>query len=77
MEINVGQERDWLGKLNIVTQVEYMEGAAPIVDFRKANDSIRICGDFSMVVNDAVPDEYPSPLPDDIIAKLANSTSVL
>ncbi|XP_062540765.1 uncharacterized protein K02A2.6-like [Armigeres subalbatus] len=69
----VDLELDRLEKLNIITPVEYSEWAAPIVVVRKANGSIRICGDYSTGLNAALqPNQYPLPLPDDIFAKLAN-----
>ncbi|XP_062700352.1 uncharacterized protein K02A2.6-like [Aedes albopictus] len=69
----VDQELDRLEKLNIITPVEYSEWAAPIVVVRKANGTIRICGDYSTGLNAALqPNQYPLPLPDDIFAKLAN-----
>ncbi|XP_062560524.1 uncharacterized protein K02A2.6-like [Armigeres subalbatus] len=68
----VDQELDRLEKLNIITPVDYSEWAAPIVVVRKANGTIRICGDYSTGLNAALqPNQYPLPLPDDIFAKLA------
>ncbi|XP_058816916.1 uncharacterized protein K02A2.6-like [Topomyia yanbarensis] len=69
----VDQELDRLENLNIITPVEYSEWAAPIVVVRKANGSIRICGDYYTGLNAALqPNQYPLPLPDDIFAKLTN-----
>ncbi|XP_065081597.1 uncharacterized protein K02A2.6-like [Ochlerotatus camptorhynchus] len=69
----VNQELDRLEQANIITPVEYSEWAAPIVVVRKASGTIRICGDYSTGLNDALqPHQYPLPLPQDIFAKLAN-----
>ncbi|XP_062698942.1 uncharacterized protein K02A2.6-like [Aedes albopictus] len=71
----VDQELDRLEKLDIITPVDYSEWAAPIVVVRKANGSIRICGDYSTGLNAALqPNQYPLPLPDDIFAKLSGCT---
>uniref|UniRef100_A0A1Q3EU21 RNA-directed DNA polymerase n=1 Tax=Culex tarsalis TaxID=7177 RepID=A0A1Q3EU21_CULTA len=69
----VDRELDRLQQLNIITPIDYSEWAAPIVVVRKANGSIRICGDYSTGLNAALqPHQYPLPLPEDIFAKLAN-----
>lgn len=69
----VDQELDRLEKLKIITPVDFSEWAAPIVVVRKANGTIRICGDYSTGLNSALqPHQYPLPLPEDIFAKLAN-----
>lgn len=69
----VDDELDRLEQLRIITPVDYSEWAAPIVVVRKANGSIRICGDYSTGLNDSLqPNQYPLPLPQDIFVKLAN-----
>ncbi|XP_038116710.1 uncharacterized protein K02A2.6-like [Culex quinquefasciatus] len=69
----VDRELDRLQQLNIITPIDYSEWAAPIVVVRKANGSIRICGDYSTGLNAVLqPHQYPLPLPEDIFAKLAN-----
>ncbi|XP_062703621.1 uncharacterized protein K02A2.6-like [Aedes albopictus] len=71
----VDQKLDRREKLDIITPVDYSEWAAPIVVVRKANGSIRICGDYSTGLNAALqPNQYPLPLPDDIFAKLSGCT---
>ncbi|XP_062557959.1 uncharacterized protein K02A2.6-like [Armigeres subalbatus] len=71
----VDEELDRLERANIITPVEFSNWAAPIVVVRKANGTIRICGDYSTGLNDALqPHRYPLPLPEDIFAKLANCT---
>ncbi|XP_055604914.1 uncharacterized protein K02A2.6-like [Uranotaenia lowii] len=68
----VDSELDRLEKLGIISPVEYSEWAAPIVVVRKASGAIRICGDYSTGLNNALkPHQYPLPLPQDIFSKLA------
>ncbi|XP_055623649.1 uncharacterized protein K02A2.6-like [Toxorhynchites rutilus septentrionalis] len=69
----VDTELDRLERANIITPVDFSEWAAPIVVVRKASGAIRICGDYSTGLNDALqPHQYPLPLPQDIFARLAN-----
>ncbi|XP_053698732.1 uncharacterized protein K02A2.6-like [Sabethes cyaneus] len=69
----VDDELHRLESMNIITPVDYSEWAAPIVVVRKANGSIRICGDYSTGLNEALqPHQYPLPLPQDIFVKLAH-----
>ncbi|XP_055604442.1 uncharacterized protein K02A2.6-like [Uranotaenia lowii] len=69
----VDEELDRLEHANIITPVEYSAWAAPIVVVRKASGAIRICGDYSTGLNNALQaNQYPLPLPQDIFAKLSN-----
>lgn len=71
----VDRELDRLEKEGIISRVDFSAWAAPIVVVRKANGTIRICGDYSTGLNDALqPHHYPIPLPDDIFASLGKST---
>ncbi|XP_055639967.1 uncharacterized protein K02A2.6-like [Toxorhynchites rutilus septentrionalis] len=66
-------ELDRLEQLKVITPVDYSEWAAPIVVVRKANGTVRICGDYSTGLNAALQShQYPLPLPEDIFSKLAN-----
>ncbi|XP_055615107.1 uncharacterized protein K02A2.6-like [Toxorhynchites rutilus septentrionalis] len=68
----VDEELDRLERLNIISPVNYSEWAAPIVVVRKANGSIRICGDYSTGLNERLQShQYPLSLPQDIFSKLA------
>ncbi|XP_052888524.1 uncharacterized protein K02A2.6-like [Anopheles moucheti] len=73
MQETVNKELDRLEKSGIITPIDYTEWAAPIVVVRKANGSIRICGDYSTGLNSALKShEHPLPIPEDIFAKLAH-----
>ncbi|XP_041771477.1 uncharacterized protein K02A2.6-like [Anopheles merus] len=68
----VDKELDRLEQMSIISPTDYSEWAAPIVVVRKANGSIRLCGDYSTGLNDALQQhEYPLPLPEDIFARLS------
>ena len=57
----------------IVKRVEYSGLAAPIVVIRKANGTIRICGDYSTGLNNTLmAHQYPLPLPEEFFANLSN-----
>ncbi|XP_055842563.1 uncharacterized protein K02A2.6-like [Episyrphus balteatus] len=69
----IEKELKRLEDLGIITPVDFSEWAAPIVAVRKQNGNIRICGDYSSGLNDALePHQYPLPIPDDIFATLSN-----
>ncbi|XP_055589596.1 uncharacterized protein K02A2.6-like [Uranotaenia lowii] len=73
MYLAVDEELDRLEHLGIITPTDYSEWAAPIVVVRKANGNIRLCGDYSTGLNEALqPNQYPLPLPNDIFNKLGN-----
>ncbi|XP_052562119.1 uncharacterized protein K02A2.6-like [Culex pipiens pallens] len=68
----VEEELDRLEKRGIITPVTYSEWAALIVVVRKADKSVRICGDYSTGLNDVLePHQYPLPTPAEIFASLA------
>ncbi|XP_035899704.1 uncharacterized protein K02A2.6-like isoform X1 [Anopheles stephensi] len=70
----VEKELDRLEANGVITPVNYADWAAPVVIVRKANGKIRICGDYSTGLNQALqPHEYPLPIPEDIFTKLAHS----
>ncbi|XP_058449102.1 uncharacterized protein K02A2.6-like [Malaya genurostris] len=71
----VDNELDRLERAKIITPEDFSDWAAPIVVVRKTNGSIRICGDYSTGLNNALqPHQYPLPLPEEIFNKLANCT---
>ncbi|XP_052888229.1 uncharacterized protein K02A2.6-like [Anopheles moucheti] len=71
----VNEELQRLEERGIIARVEHSEWAAPIVVVRKANGSIRIYGDYSTGLNNALmAHQYPLPLPEDIFTSLSNCT---
>ena len=70
----VDKELQRLQDQGILEPVETAEWAAPIVVIlKKDKSSVRICGDFSVMVNPVSKlDRYPIPKPEDLFAKLAN-----
>ncbi|RUM45435.1 MAG: hypothetical protein DSY80_03320, partial [Desulfocapsa sp.] len=63
---------DRLEKDGIVTKVKTSKWASPIVVAPKADNSLRICGDYKATVNTCVEDEpYPLPTAEDLFATLA------
>ncbi|XP_055714245.1 uncharacterized protein K02A2.6-like [Phlebotomus papatasi] len=59
----------------IITPVEYSPWAAPIVVARKANGSIRICGDYSTGLNESIEmNNYPIPDPDSLFSRMSNKS---
>lgn len=61
--------------LGVFTPVTYAEFAAPIVAVKKSNGKIRICGDYSTGLNEAlVPNKFPLPTPESIFTSLTGKT---
>lgn len=70
----VSEELERLEQSGIISPVDFSLFAAPIVVVKKANGSVRICGDYSTGLNDVLePHEYPIPTPEQIFASLANA----
>ena len=68
----VTAELERLRKADVIEPVQYSDWAAPIVPVLKNDGSIRICGDFKQTINTAaIPDKYPLPRVDDLLATLA------
>lgn len=64
-----------LQDIGVISPVSTSNVAAPIVAKQKKTGEIRICGDFSTGLNEALEDhKYPLPLPEDIFAKINGST---
>ncbi|XP_041786375.1 uncharacterized protein K02A2.6-like isoform X2 [Anopheles merus] len=68
----VEKELDRLEQNGVITPINYSDWAAPVVVVRKSNGKIRICGDYSTGLNQALQaHEYPFPIPEEIFTKLA------
>ena len=68
----IEQELDRSVQEGILEPVEVSEWAAPIVPIVKNDQSIRICGDYKVTMNQASKlDNYPIPKADDLFATLA------
>ena len=68
----VDEELDRLQQEGIIRQINRSEWASPIVIVRKADGSIRVCGDYKVSVNPYLETEcYPMPNPQDLFSTLA------
>ncbi|XP_055614909.1 uncharacterized protein K02A2.6-like [Toxorhynchites rutilus septentrionalis] len=68
----VDAELQRLQNNGIISPVQFSDWAAPIVVARKSDVSVRICGDYSTGLNNALEsDRHPLPHPDDIFGELA------
>ncbi|XP_046145704.1 uncharacterized protein K02A2.6-like [Osmia bicornis bicornis] len=68
----VTKEIDTLEKEGILEKVNASEWATPIVPVLKKNNTIRMCGDFSVTLNKhLVVDEHPLPTIDELFATMA------
>ena len=65
-----------LEQQGVIEQVQFSDWAAPIVAALKKGSELRVCGDNSLTVNPViVPDSYPLPRIDDLLASLAGGES--
>ncbi|XP_039618075.1 uncharacterized protein K02A2.6-like [Polypterus senegalus] len=65
-------EQDRLEKAGIISKIESSNWAAPIVVVPKGDQSLRICGDYKITVNQSIEEEqYPLPTAEDLVATLA------
>ena len=56
----------------IISPVQFSSWAAPIVPVVKSNGQIRVCGDYKVIINQALqPDSYPLSRVDELFASLA------
>ena len=71
----VEAELDRLIEQNIIEPIPFSDWAAPIVPVLKADNTIRICGDYKVTVNQVSKlDRYPIPKIEDLFAKLSGGT---
>ena len=68
----IGQELDNLEHQGIIIPVAHSEWDAPIVAIPKSDGKFCICGDYKVMVNQALAvDEYPLPTPEELFSNLA------
>ena len=68
----VDLELECMEKVGIIESVEFSDWATPIVPIVKANESICICGDYKVTINQASKvDTYPLPRIEDLLSSLA------
>ena len=62
---------DRLVEKGVLQKTDYSDWAAPIVPVPKSDGSIRICGDYKVTINPALPvDQYPIQRPNDLFTCL-------
>lgn len=67
----MGKELDWLEETGIIIKQDYSEWVAPIVPVPKRDGSIRVCGDFKVIINPFLcVDQYPLPKPNELMTCL-------
>ena len=68
---NIADELHRLEKIGVLEKVEFSGWAMPVFPVLKPDDSVRICGDYKVMINPVldVP-EHPMPTADDLFAQL-------
>lgn len=70
----VERELDSLVENGVIYPVTQSEWATPVVVVPKADNSVRICGNFKITLNQCLrTDHYPLPNPDEIFAQIAGA----
>ena len=72
----VETELQRLQDCGVIEPVSFSEWAAPIVPVLKHDNTVRICGDYRLTVNqETTPDTYPLPRVEDLFATLSGGES--
>ena len=72
----VADEIKRLEKLGIIEKIDYSEYAAPIVPVLKSDSTVRICGDYKVIINpDLEVPQYPLPKAEDLFSRLNGGQS--
>ena len=72
----VETELDRLVREGILNPVDVSEWATPIAPIKKADNSLRLCGDYKITVNrESKLDHYPIPKVEDLFAEMAGCTT--
>ena len=68
----VEAELERLQSLGVISTVQFSNWAAPIVPVAKKDNTVRLCGDYKITVNQASSvDSYPLPQVEELFARLA------
>ena len=68
----VSAELDKLESKGVISKIDNSDWAAPLVVVRKSDQSLRLCGDYKVTVNQVVQsDIYPLPNAEDLFASLS------
>ena len=60
---------------DIIEKVEHSEWASPTVPIVRPNGDLRICGDYSLTINNfSVMEQYPIPSIEELLSKLSGGT---
>lgn len=71
----LNKELDFLEQENIIEKIETSEYTTPVVPILKKDNSVRVCGDFSITINpQLIIDDYHLPTVDELFSDLAGST---
>ena len=74
--MKIEEELDRLVSLGILQPISFADWATPIVPVFKTDQSVRICGDFKVTVNQISKfDRYPIPRIQDLFATLGGGKS--
>ncbi|XP_060759945.1 uncharacterized protein K02A2.6-like [Neoarius graeffei] len=75
MKSRVDAELDRLKKAGTISPVKHSEWAAPVVSVIKRDNTICLCGDYKLIVNQAATTEtYPLPWIEELMATLSGGT---
>ena len=67
----IEKELDCLVQQGVIEPITYSKWAAPIVPVLKKDETVRICGDYKLTVNQAARvDSYPLPKINDLFASI-------
>lgn len=73
MRKKVEMELERLKNQGIIEPVKFSEWAAPILPVLKADNSVRICGDYKLTVNQVSKlEQYPIPKLEDLFEKMSS-----
>lgn len=75
-EGKIEKELNRLVQQGVIGLIIFLEWAAPVVPVLKKDETVRICGDYKLTMNQAAKvDSYPLPKINDLFASLAGGQS--